>query len=134
MSKWRGKIIVIATDCHDDCQISRHQRHFKTWLNLVWRSKIWPSNPSITPSFIINELELVHFQGTLAKTEIIYPKKWAPNEQWISHKMNYRHPWQLKKSKFWELFRSYQLNSTANLANLVQFWGKWAGLAVLFGW
>ena len=29
---------------------------------------------------------------------------------------------------------SYQLNSTANLANLAQFWGKWAGLAVLFIW
>ena len=32
------------------------------------------------------------------------------------------------------LFWSYQLNSTANLANLAQFWGKWAGLAVLFSW
>ena len=36
---------------------------------------------------------------------------------------------QLKKSKSWEPFRSFQLNSTADLA---QFWGKWAGLAVLF--
>ena len=32
-----------------------------------------------------------------------------------------------KKSKFW----SYQLNSSANLAHLVHFRGKWAGLAVL---
>ena len=38
--------------------------------------------------------------------------------------MNYRHPWQLKKSKSWEPFSSYQLNSTADLANLAQFWGK----------
>ena len=48
--------------------------------------------------------------------------------------MNNRHPWQLKKSKSWRPFWSYQLNSTANLANLAQFWGKWAGLAVLFSW
>ena len=52
--------------------------------------------------------------------------------QWISHKMNNWHPWQLKKSETWEPFCSYQLNSTADLANLAQFWGKWAGLAVLF--
>ena len=43
--------------------------------------------------------------------------------------MNNRHPWQLKKSKSW--FWSYQLNSTADLATLAQFLGKWAGLAVL---
>ena len=36
-----------------------------------------------------------------------------------------------KKPKSWERFGSYQLNSTAHLA---QFWGKWAGLAVLFSW
>ena len=28
----------------------------------------------------------------------------------------------------------YQLNSTANLANLAQFRGKWTRLAVLFSW
>ena len=33
----------------------------------------------------------------------------------------------IEKSKSW----NSQLNSTDNLANLVQFWGKWAGLAVL---
>jgi hypothetical protein len=32
-----------------------------------------------------------------------------------------QHPWQLKKSKAWGPFWSYQLNGTANLANLVQF-------------
>ena len=37
--------------------------------------------------------------------------------QWFSHKMNNQHPLQLKKSKSWEPFVSYQLNSTANLAN-----------------
>ena len=36
--------------------------------------------------------------------------------------MNYRHPWQLKKSKSWEPFWSYQLNSTANPAHLPQNW------------
>ena len=55
-------------------------------------------------------------------------------EQWILHKINILRPWQLKKSKCWEPFWSYQLNSTADLANLAQFWGKWAGLAVLFSW
>ena len=38
--------------------------------------------------------------------------------QWFSFKIYDRHPLQLKKSKSWEHFRSYQLNSTANLANL----------------
>ena len=54
--------------------------------------------------------------------------------QLISNKINIRHPGQLKKSKSWEPFWSYQLNSTANFANLAQFWGKWAGLPVLFSW
>ena len=36
--------------------------------------------------------------------------------------MNNRHPWQLKKSKFWGPFWSYQLNSTANPAHLPQNW------------
>ena len=31
--------------------------------------------------------------------------------------MNDRHPWQLKKSESWGPFWSYQLNSTAGLAN-----------------
>ena len=34
--------------------------------------------------------------------------------------------------RFW--FWSYQLNSTANLAHLAHFLGKWAELAVLFSW
>ena len=54
--------------------------------------------------------------------------------QWFSPQMNNRHPWQLKKSKSWGPFWSYQLNSTANLAHLAHFLGKWAGLAVLFSW
>ena len=40
--------------------------------------------------------------------------------QWNSSQINNRHPWHLKKSKSWEPFWSYQLNSTANLANLAQ--------------
>jgi hypothetical protein len=35
--------------------------------------------------------------------------------------MNDWHPLQLKKSKSWEPFWSYQPNSTADLANLAQF-------------
>ena len=46
---------------------------------------------------------------------------WGHKQQWISHKMNNGHPWQLKKSKSWGPFWSYQLNSTADLANLAQF-------------
>ena len=44
--------------------------------------------------------------------------------QWISYKINIWHPLQLKKSKSWEPFRSYQLNSTANPAHLPQNWAK----------
>ena len=47
--------------------------------------------------------------------------------QWISHKMNIRHPGQLKN---W----SYQLNSTANLAHSPRNLAKWAELGVLFSW
>ena len=75
-----------------------------------------------------------YWLSTLAKTELLYPKNAGHRLQWISNKMNIRHPGQLKKSKSWGPFWSYQLNSTANLANLAQFWGKWAGLAVLFSW
>jgi hypothetical protein len=57
----------------------------------------------------------------MAKTEITYPKIWGHKYQWSSHKLNYRHPRQLKKSKSWEPFWSHQLNSTADLANLAQF-------------
>jgi hypothetical protein len=42
--------------------------------------------------------------------------------------------WQLKKSKSWEPFLSYQLNSTANPAHLPQNWAKLAKSAVLFSW
>ena len=52
--------------------------------------------------------------------------------KWIISTQGSQGNW--KKSKFWRPFWSYQLNSTANSANLAQFWGKWAGLAVLFSW
>jgi hypothetical protein len=45
--------------------------------------------------------------------------------------MNIQHPWQLKKSKSWGPFWSYQLNSNANLAHFALFLGKWAKLAEL---
>jgi hypothetical protein len=65
----------------------------------------------------------------MAKTEIIYPKNMG-----VSVAMNSRHPWQLKKSKSWEPFWSYQLNSTVNPAHLPQNRAKLAKLAVLFSW
>ena len=40
--------------------------------------------------------------------------------------MNNRQPWQLKKSKSWGPFWSYQLDSSANPAHLPQKWAKWA--------
>ena len=52
--------------------------------------------------------------------------------QWFSHKIINRHPLQLKKSKSWEPFGSYQLNSTANPAHLPQNLAKLAKSAVLF--
>ena len=42
---------------------------------------------------------------------------WAPRYQCFSHQMNNRQPWQLKKSKSWGQFWSYQLNSNANSAH-----------------
>ena len=59
------------------------------------------------------------------------PKMRGHRQQWISNKMNIRHPGQLKKSKSCGPFWSYQLNSTANSAHSPQ---KWAKLAVLFSW
>ena len=56
----------------------------------------------------------------------------APRYQCSSHQMNIQQPWQLKKSKSWGLFWSYQLDSSANPAHLPQKWTKWAELAVLF--
>ena len=44
--------------------------------------------------------------------------------QWISNKINIRHPGQLKKWKSWEPFESYQLNSTTNPAHLPQHWAN----------
>ena len=59
--------------------------------------------------------------STLPIAKILSVKKCEGISQWFSHKMNNRHPLQLKKSKSWEPFWSYQLNSTADLANLAQF-------------
>ena len=56
----------------------------------------------------------------------------APRYQCFSYHMNNRQPWQLKKSKSWGLFWSYQLDSSANPVHLPQNWAKWAELAVLF--
>ena len=51
---------------------------------------------------------------------------------WILHKVNIRHPGQLKKLKPLGPFWSYQLNSTANLAHLPRNRAKWAELAHVF--
>ena len=40
------------------------------------------------------------------------------------YQMSNRHLWQLKKSKSWGPFWSYQLNSTANSAHLAHFCGE----------
>ena len=79
--------------------------------------------------------QLVRFLDlTIPIPEILSGKMRTHGSQCFSHIMNNGHPLQLKKSKSWEPFWSYQLTSTADLANLTQFWGKWAGLAVLFSW
>ena len=51
----------------------------------------------------------------------------------IRSDLNYtnRQPWQLKKSKSWAPFWSYQLDSSANPTHLPR---KWAELAVLLSW
>ena len=61
-------------------------------------------------------------------------KMGAPRSQCFSPQMSNWHPWQLKKSKSWVPFWSYQLNSTANSAHLAHFWVKWAVLAMLSSW
>ena len=58
----------------------------------------------------------------------------ALRQQRISAKIKVWHQWQLKKSKSWGSFWSYQLDSSANPARLPQKWPKWAELAVLFSW
>ena len=45
--------------------------------------------------------------------------------QWFLHKMNNRHPLQMKKWKSWEPFGSYQLNSTANPAQNLKIGPRW---------
>ena len=54
------------------------------------------------------------------------PKMRGHRQQKISNKMDIRHPGQLKESKSWGPFWSYQLNSTANPAHLPQNWAKLA--------
>jgi hypothetical protein len=50
---------------------------------------------------------------------------------WISHKINIRHPGQLKKMKILGAVLELPSYSTANPAHLPQNWAK---LAVLFSW
>ena len=52
--------------------------------------------------------------------------------QWISNKINIRQPGQLKKWKSWEPFWSYQRNSTANPAHLLQIWPNFWHLLFIY--
>ena len=56
--------------------------------------------------------------------------RWA----WKLAQTNNQHPWQLKISKSWEPFWSYQLTSLAKPADSPHLFGELAGLAGLFGW
>ena len=86
-----------------------------TWKAHVNSCVVWSLKIEVSTS--LNQKKLHTYTVlTVPIAEILSGKNW----------MNDRHPLQLKKSKFWEPFWSYQLNSTANLA---QLWGKWAGLA-----
>ena len=42
--------------------------------------------------------------------------------------------WRKNQNPEGRIGATFQLNSTANLANLAHFLSKWAGLTVLFSW
>ena len=66
--------------------------------------------------------------GTLPRNELLCQLFGGHRLQWISHKMNIRHPGgQWKKFESLGLFWSYQPNSTANLAHLPRNRAKWTG-------
>ena len=70
--------------------------------------------------------------NTMAMTEMIYPKNVGASLAMNFTKKGLSAPMAIKKSKSWEPFWSYQLNSTA-------IWPIWPnfevnGLAVLFSW
>ena len=91
-------------------------RNFLFWI-VCWHSEL------CTFSRLFFFVFTLH---TLAKTEIIYPKKCegiSSNTFYIRY-LNIRHPGQLTKWKSWEPFWSYQLNSTANPAHLPHIWAK----------
>ena len=69
----------------------------------------------------ISSFQVSDFQKayTLPIEKIITLKNTRTWFSMIFIKIYNRHPLPLKKSKFWEPFWSYQLNSTADLANLV---------------
>ena len=68
---------------------------------------------------------------TLPRNELLCQLFGGHRQQWISHKIDIRHSGQLKKSKSWWPFWSYQLMSTANLAHIPRNRVKWAELLVL---
>ena len=60
-------------------------------------------------------------------------KMWALRWAWKIAQINNRHQCQLKFSKFWEPFWSYQLNSLAKPADSPHLFGELADSAGLFG-
>ena len=108
-----------------------HQQFFFLFYALVSHLKFYAEVISGGRSIFY-----LHLDGyTLWLRLNYYTQKIGGHRQhWILHKMNIRHPGQLKKLKFWGPFGKHQLNSTANLANLAHFLGKCAGLAVLPNW
>jgi hypothetical protein len=97
-------------------------------LYLSLRSKVY-----LLPNFKQGRLKYFRFGGTAGHGSYKLVEKFrTPRSQCFSPQMNNWHPWQLKKSKSWGPLLSYQLDSSANLAQLPQKWAKWAELAVLF--
>ena len=65
---------------------------------------------------------------TLPRNEIFCQLFWGHRYQWISHKMDIRHPWQLKI----KILGAVLALPAKQHCQFAQFLGKWAKLAVLF--
>ena len=98
--------------------ISIYQFHF---INLI--SKIHPMHLQICIANFHTLLMLMmipHLPLTPHRNKLLCQLFRALRQQQISAKIKVWHPWQLKKSKSWGLFWSYQQNSTAHPAHLPQ--------------
>ena len=74
----------------------------------------------------------LHFSKIVMKHWIIVLKKCGRSDLNVFHLKWIIGNW--KKSKYWGLFWSYQLDSNANPAHLPQNWAKLAKSAILFSW